>query len=157
MFLKRLLVAAVLSGLAFSLTACKDATSPTEPDSKSAVHVVGQNASGQPMWLPEYVNRTATRPVSVLPGGTVELCRRSYSNILGDSFFVYRAPNEQVLFAIWAEVHYNIRFPSNATPSETTLGLRFLLAPSGELLVTSDRPDVLQVVSVTYPNYPTYP
>ena len=147
------LLSLLLLGLVLSPWGCTSSESPTEPDSRSVLHLVGQNGSSTTIGLHQWVEGGPLYPVEVPPGSSVEFRRwRNVRRVTGDSFYVFLpTPAGPAPFSDWAQVQYNIDVPVSVQARDLTVNVRVSIDPTGSLSVTSDHPEIFQVVQITNP------
>lgn len=135
------------------LSGCTSSETPTEPSSSATVHLVGQNASASTIGLHKWTGGETLVPVEVLPGSSVEFQRwHTVGQVHGATLFVFLPSTSGPFpFSLWAQVEYDLAIPSDARANALTVNVRVSIDPSGSLSATSDRPDVFQVVRVSYP------
>ncbi len=133
---------------------CNRATSPTEPtDAHVVVHVLGENRLSAPIRLQQVLVGGPTHAaVDVPQGSAAEFYRwEGVGAVLNAPFLVLGpVPAGSGTYATWAEVQYDFGLPS-APLSEYSVVISLSLDPAGLLSATSSRPDILQIVRVSYP------
>lgn len=148
------LLSLLLIGLVLSPWGCTSSETPTEPDTRSALHLVGQNSSSTTIGLHKWVEGGTLYPIEVLPGSSVEFQRwRNVGRVTGASFFVFLpSAAGPAPFSVWAQVQYNLDVPVSEQASDLSVNVRVSIDPTGSLSVTSDHPEVFRVVQITYPS-----
>ena len=147
------LLSLLLLGLALSPWGCTSSETPTEPDSRPALHLVGQNSSGTTLGLHQWVDGGTLYPVEVLPGSSVEFQRwHNVGRVTGASFFVFLpSAAGPAPFSVWAQVQYDVDVPASAQEGDLRVNVRMSIDSTGSLSVTPDRPDVFRVGQISYP------
>ena len=113
---------------------------PTElPQEGGTVHVKVTNGTAENLWL-GYATTT-----QVVPGGTVELTQCRFP-IVDAKFAIQRSSS--VTSAV-VGVEFTVRHLPTSLSDEVTTTLSVTSDASGHFQVTSDRPDILVVISVT--------
>lgn len=136
------------------LNACGNSETPTEPgravSTTGTVHILLMNASPSDLGLPTYVPAAgAIGPVVVKPGETVEMKKWNFA-VTGDHFFVFRPDaTAESHWKLLADVTFNVRNLPTSTTAEISSTVRVTADASGTVTAASDRPDVIEIVSVT--------
>jgi hypothetical protein len=143
---------AVLTFLVAFLSACSNNETPTEPGrfpsgSSGTVHVVGLNSSAGNIGLWEYTP-PLTDAVLVRPGESVEMFRLNTRNS-SDFFLVFKPIGDHPLFQPVASVAYKVLTAPAWPYDEVTATVRVSMDPAGAVTAVSEKPDVVQIVSVT--------
>jgi hypothetical protein len=140
------------AALALAASACFKSETPTGPSlpasNSGVVHVVGQNVSGGALGLTRWATGEPLGPVEVAPGGTVEMMRWN-TRVQGTMFIVFAPIAEQPHFKAVAQVEYNVLSVPASKTDEISPVVRVARDPSGAVLATTDRPDVIEIGRVT--------
>ena len=113
---------------------------PTElPQEGGTVYVKATNGTSEDLWL------LYGATTQVVPGGTVELTHCRFPLVYG-KFAISRSssPTSAV-----AGVEFAVRQVPKSLSDELTTTLRIKSDASGHFQVSSDRPDILEVIAVT--------
>lgn len=154
---RRLLSVLLLSGAAL-LTACHGSKSPTEPTTPTAVvRILGENHFPSPIGLQHRLYGGGLHPlVTVPPGAAVEFYRWSDAGaVINAPFVVLRqSPSNPAEYFAWADVYYSFSLP-DSSQTDVRIVISLTLDATGLLAATSSRPDLLQIVRISY--YPGTP
>jgi hypothetical protein len=115
-------------------------SSPTElPQEGGTVHVKATNGTSKDLWI---LYGTTTQAV---PGGTVELTQCRFPIVYAKAAILR---NSSATSAV-AGVEFAVRHVPTSLSDELTTTLSVTSDASGHFQVTSDRPDILEVIAVT--------
>lgn len=138
---------------ALLLAGCHGSESPTEPAATTVVvRVSGENHFLSPIGLQQILMGGGKGPlVEVPPRSAVEFYRWSGAGAVLNAPFVVLRPSssDPATFVPWAEVYYSFGLPSPAE-SDYSIVISLTQDAAGLLSATSSRPDLLQIVRVSY-------
>jgi|GEM_PF-5776939 hypothetical protein len=113
---------------------------PTElPQAGGTVHVTATNGTAETLWI---LYATTTQ---VVPGGTAEVTQCRFPLVYA-KFAISRSSSPT---GAVASVDFAVRSVPTSLSDELTTTLRITSDASGHFQVSSDRPDVLEVIAVT--------
>ncbi|HVO51375.1 MAG TPA: hypothetical protein VMV60_10310 [Thermoanaerobaculia bacterium] len=143
---------AILAFLVAALSACSNSETPTEPgravSTSGTVHVILLNASARDLGLPTYFPAVnVIGPVVVKPGESIEMKKWNFE-VKGDDFLVFEPPTAQTFWRAFADVSFNVRNLPTSTTVEISVTVRVTADGLGTVTAVSDRPDVIEIVSV---------
>ena len=87
-------------------------------------------------------------PVAVKPGESIEMKKWNFA-VTGDHFFVFQPVAAQPAWKVIADVTFNVRNLPTSTTAEISATVRVTANASGIVTAVSERPDVIEIVSVT--------
>jgi hypothetical protein len=131
-----------------ALTGCSDPTGPTSSD---YVHVLVQNASTVPIYVPAVREPIANRPFNILteqllPGAVAEV-RFIHPDSTSGGIPVYQATDrpQNVSGVVWFTF---VHVPASAA-GRADATLKLVLSGQGSLTASTDRPDLILITGVT--------